>query len=46
MTALHIAWFRFKEDVRPEQIEHHMAACRALIGRVPVVLDLTSPSMK
>jgi hypothetical protein len=40
MTALHIAWFRFNDDVSPERMEQHMAACRALAGRVPAVLNL------
>jgi hypothetical protein len=40
MTALHIAWFRFNDGVSPEQMEQHMAACRALAGQVPVVLNL------
>jgi hypothetical protein len=40
MPALHIAWFRFNEGVSPERMEQHMAACRALVGRVPVVLNL------
>ena len=40
MPALHIAWLRFKDDVGPERMEQHMAACRALVGRVPAVLNL------
>lgn len=40
MAVIHIAWLRFKENVDPERIEYHMTACRALVRRVPVVLDL------
>lgn len=40
MPALHIAWLCFKEGVTTERIEQHMAACRALVGRVPVVVNL------
>jgi hypothetical protein len=31
---------RFKEGVSAERIEQHMAACRSLVGRVPVVQNL------
>ena len=40
MALLHVAWFRFKPDVDPSRINHHLAACRTLKGKVPVVLDL------
>lgn len=40
MTALHIAWFRFKDGVGSERIEQHLAACRGLVGSVPAVLNL------
>lgn len=40
MPALHIAWLRFKDGVSPERMEHHMGACRGLVGRVPAVLNL------
>jgi hypothetical protein len=40
MAFLHIAWFRFKEGVSPERIEQHLTACRALVGKVPVVQNL------
>lgn len=40
MTAMHIAWLKFKDGVCHECIEHHMAACRALVGRVPAVMNL------
>lgn len=40
MPALHIAWLRFHDGVSPERMEQHMSACRALVGRVPVVLNL------
>ena len=40
MSALHIAWFRFKDGVSTKRAEEHMAACRRLVGQVPAVLDL------
>ena len=40
MSLLHIAWFRFKADVSPDRIAHHLASCRELVGRVPAVRDL------
>ena len=40
MTNLHIAWLRFKDDVGSERIEEHLAACRSLPAKVPVVIDL------
>ena len=40
MPLRHVAWFRFKDGVTPERIEEHLSACRALVGRVPAVLNL------
>jgi len=40
MAFLHISLFRFKEGVSPERIEQHLTACRALVGKVPVVQNL------
>ncbi len=40
MPALHIAWLRFNDGVSSARMEQHMAACRALVGRVPAVLNL------
>ena len=40
MAAIHVVWLRFKDGIGPERMEHHMAACRALVGRVPALLDL------
>lgn len=40
MTVKHVAWLKFKDGVPAERIEHHLAACRALVGRVPVVINL------
>ena len=40
MTNLHIAWMRFKEGVSDEQIEQHLAACRTLPSKIPVMIDL------
>lgn len=37
---LHIAWLRFNPGVTQEQIDRHFAACRALVGKIPVVHDL------
>ena len=37
MAIRHVAWLRFKDGVSRDRIEKHMAACRALVGRVPVV---------
>jgi hypothetical protein len=40
MTNLHIAWLRFKGGVTYERIDEHLAACRSLPEKVPVMLDL------
>ncbi|MFL5842498.1 MAG: Dabb family protein [Thermoleophilaceae bacterium] len=40
MTNLHIAWLRFKDGVTDAQIERHLAACRSLPEKVPVMIDL------
>ena len=40
MALRHVAWLRFKDGVSPERIEGHMAACRLLVGRVPVLENL------
>jgi hypothetical protein len=40
MALRHVAWLRFKDGVSAERIEEHMAACRSLVGRVPVVQNL------
>jgi len=40
MPLLHIAWLRFKPDVPEERIDRHLAACRALVGKVPAVVNL------
>jgi stress responsive alpha/beta barrel protein len=40
MAIRHVAWLRFKDGVSPERIERHMVACRALMGRVPMVQNL------
>jgi hypothetical protein len=40
MAFLHIAWLRFNDGLDPQQIEHHLNACRGLAGQVPAVLDL------
>ena len=40
MPFLHIAWFRFNDDITPERIEEHLAACRGLVGHVPVLRNL------
>ena len=37
MTAKHIAWFRFKDDVPQQRIEGHLRAVRSLADLVPVV---------
>ena len=37
MTAKHIAWFRFKDEVTDDRIEEHMRAVRSLAGLVPAV---------
>ncbi len=37
MTAKHIAWFRFKDDVPDERVEGHMQAVRSLAELVPAV---------
>jgi len=40
MAVRHVAWLKFKDDVDPQRIEGHLEACRALVGRVPAVLNL------
>src|ERR1700687_2165236 len=40
MAFLHIAWFRFNEGVSPDRIERHLASCRALVGKEPVLRTL------
>lgn len=40
MALLHIAWLRFHEGVPSARIEQHFIACRALVGKVPVVQAL------
>ena len=39
MPLLH-CWLRFKPEVPAERIEHHLAACRGPVGKVPAVQDL------
>jgi hypothetical protein len=40
MALRHVAWFRFKDGVTVDRIDEHLAACRALVGRVPAVQNL------
>jgi hypothetical protein len=40
MTAKHIAWFRFKEGVPGDRIQHHLTAVRSLVDLVPEVLSI------
>ena len=40
MTAKHIAWFRFKDDVSDDRIDEHMASVRSLATIVPVVSSI------
>jgi hypothetical protein len=40
MTLKHVAWFKFKEGVTPEQIERHLEACRGLVAKVPSLDNL------
>jgi hypothetical protein len=40
MTVKHIAWLKFKSDISEERINHHMDACRALVGKVPTLISL------
>ena len=37
MTAKHIAWFRFNDDVPAARIDEHLRAVRTLADLVPVV---------
>jgi hypothetical protein len=37
VTAKHIAWFRFKDDVTAERIDEHLRAVRSLAELVPAV---------
>jgi hypothetical protein len=36
----HVAWLRFNDGVSSDRIEKHLAACRSLVGRVPVIQKL------
>jgi hypothetical protein len=40
MVLRHMGWLRFKDGVSPERIEEHMAACRTLVGRIPMLENL------
>ena len=40
MPVIHMAWLGFKDGVSAERIAKHLAACRALVGRVPAILEL------
>ncbi len=40
MPVIHMAWLGFKDGVPAERIAAHLAACRALSGRVPAILEL------
>lgn len=40
MTVKHIAWLKFKPEISEERIDQHMEACRALVGKVPPLIDL------
>ena len=37
---LHVAWFRFNPGVSAARVDQHLAACRALVGKVPAVQNL------
>lgn len=37
MTAKHVAWFRFKDEVSDDRIDEHLRAVRTLAALVPVV---------
>ena len=40
MTAKHVAWFRFNDDVSGARIDEHLAAVRSLVGLVPEVMSI------
>ena len=40
MAVRHMAWLKFKEGVDTARIDHHLQACRSMVGRVAAVLDL------
>src|SRR5262245_16756431 len=40
MALKHMAWLKFKDGVDGSRIDGHLAACRALQGRVPALMDL------
>ena len=40
MSAKHIAWFRFKDGVTDDRIDHHLAAVRSLVDLVPEVVAI------
>ncbi len=42
MPVLHMAWVGFKDGVPAERIARHLAAIRALVGRVPAIVDLNA----
>lgn len=39
-TLLHVAWLRFKPEVSAVRIQEHLAACRALPEKIPVLRSL------
>ncbi len=40
MAVIHMTWVGFKEGVPAERVARHLAACRALVGRVPAIVEL------
>ncbi len=40
MPVLHMTWVGFKDGVPADRINHHLAACRDLVGRVPAIVEL------
>lgn len=40
MALKHMAWLKFKDGFRSEDIDKHFAACRALVEKVPSLITL------
>jgi len=40
MPVIHMTWLGFKQGVPEERVARHLAACRALVGRVPAIVEL------
>ncbi len=42
MPVVHMTWVGFKDGVSAERIAQHVGACRALVGRIPAIIELNA----